>query len=136
MQIQPYLFFEGCCEQAIEYYRRALDAEVAMMMRFKESPDPAPPGMVPPGWDDKVMHAELRIGDTTLMASDGCSDQPRFSGFSLSLTVPDAATTDRYFNALAEGGKVAMPLGKTFWSPRFGMVTDRFGVQWMINVAA
>lgn len=134
MKIQPYLFFEGRCEEAIEFYRRALGAEVVMLARYRESPETSRPGMLPPGSENKVMHATLRIGDAMLLASDGlCSGQPRFNGFALSLDPSDAATADRLFAALAEGGKVDMPLGKTFWSPRFGMLTDRFGVQWMIS---
>jgi PhnB protein len=137
MKVEPYLFFDGRCEEAVEFYRRRLGAEVTMLMRYKESPDAPPPGVVPPGSENKVMHASLRIGDTVVMASDGkCSEQPSFKGFSLSITVPDAAAADRLFTALADGGQVQMPLTKTFWSPRFGMVADRFGVGWMINVAA
>lgn len=137
MQVQPYLFFDGRCEEAVEFYRSALDAEVTLLMRFKDSPEPPQPGMVPPGSENKVMHASFRIGDTTVMASDGqCQGLPSFQGFSLSLTVPDETEADRVFAALAEGGRVQMPLAKTFWSPRFGMVADRFGVSWMINVAA
>lgn len=136
MQVQPYLFFDGRCEEAIEFYKGALSAEVAMLMRFKESPEPPPPGMVPPGSEHKVMHACLRIGDTAVMASDGrCQGHPSFSGFSLSLTARDEAHADRLFGALADGGEVQMPLAKTFFSPRFGMVADRFGVSWMIIVA-
>lgn len=135
MQIQPYLFFNGRCEEAIEFYRGAVGARLEMLMRFKESPDPPPPGMVPPGWEDKVMHASLRVGEAIVMASDGCAAEPGFSGFSLSITPPDVATAERTFAALAEGGEVTMPLGKTFWSPCFGMLTDRFGLGWMINVA-
>lgn len=135
MQVQSYLFFDGRCEEAVEFYKKALGAKVEMLMRFRESPDPPPPGMVPPGFDDKVMHTSLRIGDTVVMASDGCTDgKADFKGFSLSLAVAREADADRYFKALAEGGQVQMPLGKTFWSPRFGMLTDRFGVGWMINV--
>lgn len=136
MQVQPYLFFEGRCEEAIELYRSALGAEVEMLMRFKESPEPPNPDMCPPGSDDKVMHASFRIGETTVMASDGmCSGKPSFQGVSLSISVPDEATADRMFGALAEGGQVQMPLAKTFFAPRFGMVADRFGVSWMIIVA-
>lgn len=135
MYVQPYLFFDGRCEEAIEFYRRALGAEVTMLMRFKESPEPPPAGCVAPGSDDKVMHASLRIGETTVMASDGqCTGQTRFQGFSLSLTAKDEAEAALLFTALAEGGQVQMPLGKTFFSPCFGMVTDRFGVSWMIVV--
>jgi PhnB protein len=133
MLVQPYLFFEGRCEEAIAFYQRTLGAEVTMLMRFKDSPDPPPPGMVPPGSEDKVMHASLRIGETTVMASDGrCAGQPRFGGISLSLSVPDAAEADRLFAALGEGGQVQMPIGTTFFSPRFGIVADRFGVSWMV----
>jgi PhnB protein len=132
--VQPYLFFNGRCEEAIEFYRKALNAELQMLMRFKESPDPAPPGIVPPGWENKVMHASVRIGETVVMASDGCEEAAGFKGFSLSLAVPTEAEADRAFAALANGGQVRMPLTKTFWSPRFGMLEDRFGVGWMINV--
>jgi PhnB protein len=135
MQIEPYLFFNGRCEEAIEFYCSALGAEVTVLMRYKESPDPIEPGMIPPGSDDKVMHATLRIGETQIMVSDGdCSGQPGFQGFSLSIAVADEAEADRVFAALAEGGQVQMPLGKTFWSPRFGMLADRFGMSWMVSV--
>jgi PhnB protein len=135
--VQPYLFFNGNCEEAVQFYCEALGAEVEMMMRFRESPEPPPPGMVPPGFENKIMHCSFRIGATTLMASDGCSsDKPKFEGFSLSVTVPNGAEADRAFAALSEGGQVRMPLGKTFWSPRFGMVSDRFGMGWMVSVAA
>src|SRR2546425_5439151 len=134
--IQPYLFFDGRCEEAVEFYRNALGAEVTMLVRFKDSPEPHQPGMVPPGSENKVMHATFRIGDATVMASDGrCQGRPTFQGFSLSITAPDAAKAETLFASLAEGGQVQMPLTKTFWSPRFGMVADRFGVSWMINVA-
>jgi PhnB protein len=137
MLLEPYLFFEGRCEEAVEFYRRALGAEVELLMRNKDSPDPHPPGMMPPGSGDKVMHVTLRIGETKVMASDGmCSGKPSFQGFSLSLTARDAAEADRLFAALSDGGKVSMPLGKTFFSPRFGMVADRFGVSWMVIVVA
>jgi PhnB protein len=133
--IQPYLFFHGRCEEAIEFYRKALGAKLEMLMRFKDSPEPPPPGRLPPGFDNKIMHASLQVGSTTLMASDGCvAEKAGFEGFSLSLTVPSEAEADRAFAALAEGGQVRMPLDKTFWSPRFGMVEDRFGVGWMIMV--
>lgn len=133
--VEPYLFFNGNCEQAVEFYRQALGAEVSMIMRFKDSPEPPPPGMLAPGYENKVMHTCFRIGQTSVMASDGCGTEAEgFRGFSLSLAVATEAEADRYFNALADGGKVTMPLGKTFWSPRFGMLTDRFGVGWMVNV--
>ncbi len=136
MQVQPYLFFDGRCEEAVEFYRRALGAEVTMLMRFKDSPEPHAPGMVPPGAENKVMHTSFRIGDTTVLASDGrCLGQPSFQGFSLSLAVPKEAEAERLFAALADGGQVQMPLAKTFFSPRFGMVADRFGVSWMVYVA-
>ena len=134
--VQPYLMFNGRCEEAIEFYRKALHAEVQMLMRFKESPEPPPPGAMPPGWDNKVMHASLRIGQTIVMASDGCGEESSFKGFSLSLAVPTEADAGDAFAALAEGGQVRMPLTKTFWSPRFGMLEDRFGVGWMINVVS
>ena len=135
MQVQPYLFFDGRCEEAIEFYKSALGARVEMLMRFKDAPDQPPPGMVPPGSEHKVMHACLRIGDTAVMASDGrCQGQPNFSGFSLSLTARDETDAERLFGALANGGEVQMPLAETFFSPRFGMVADRFGVSWMVVV--
>jgi len=135
MQVQPYLFFDGRCEEAVEFYKSTLGAKVEMLMRFKESPEPPQPGMVPPGSEDKVMHACFRIGDTAVMASDGmCQGKPSFQGFSLSITASDEAEADRLFAALAEGGQVQMPLAKTFFSPRFGMVADRFGVSWMVVV--
>ena len=135
MHVQPYLFFEGRCEEAIEFYRKVLGAEVTMLMRFKDSPEPAAPGTCPSGSGDKVMHLSFRIGDTTLMASDGrCLGRPSFQGFSLSVTVRDDAEAERTFAALADGGQVQMPLAKTFFSSRFGMVADRFGVSWMIIV--
>ena len=117
MQVQPYVFFEGRCEEAVEFYRSALDAEVTMLMRFKDSPDP---DMVPPGAEGKVMHASFRIGETTVLASDGrCEGRPSFQGFSLSLTVPSETEAERLFAALGDGGQVQMPLTRTFFSPRF-----------------
>jgi len=136
MRIEPYLFFNGRCEEAVEFYKKALGAEVLMLMRFNESPEPHPPGMIPPGSENKIMHVSLRVGDTTVMASDGrCTGRSDFQGFSLSITAADEADADRKFAALADGGQVQMPLAKTFWSPRFGMVADRFGVGWMVSVA-
>jgi PhnB protein len=136
MRIEPYLFFNGRCEEAIDFYKKALGAEVLMLMRFKDSPEPSQPGMIPPGSENKIMHVSLRIGETTLMASDGrCTGESEFKGFSLSITMADEAEAERTFSALAEGGQVQMPLSKTFWSPRFGMVTDRLGVGWMVSVA-
>ena len=132
--IQPYLFFNGRCEEALEFYRRAIGAELVMMLRFSDSPDAPPPGMVPPGWENKVMHSELRVGEAVVMASDGCGSGAAFGGFSIALTLTTAAEVDRAFAALAEGGEVEMPLGETFWTPRFGMLKDRFGVAWMVQV--
>lgn len=135
MQVQPYLFFHGRCEEALNFYREVLGAEVPVMMRFRECPDPLDPGMIPPGYEDKIMHAELKIGDSVVMASDGCSAQPAgFQGFSLSISVTDEAQADRLFDALGNGGQVQMPLGKTFFSPRFGAVADRYGMSWMVVV--
>lgn len=136
MLVQPYLFFDGRCEEALEFYRAKLGAEVTMLMRFKESPEPIPADMCPPGSDEKVMHASFTIGETTLMASDGrATGNPVFKGFALSLSVPNDAEAERLFNALSEGGKVEMPLGKTFYASSFGMVADRFGVGWMVITA-
>jgi PhnB protein len=136
MQVQSYLFFDGRCEEALEFYRGKLGAKVEMLMRFKENPESPQPGMVPPDAENKIMHSSFRIGDTTVMASDGrCQGRPSFQGFSLSLTAPNVAEADRLFASLADGGQVQMPLAKTFFSPRFGMVADRFGVSWMIIVA-
>jgi PhnB protein len=130
--VQPYLFFDGRCEEALDFYRQALGAEVSMLTRFKESPEPS---MCAPGSGEKIMHASFQIGGTTLLASDGrCSGQASFQGFSLSLTVPGVAEADKLFAALGAGGQVQMPLSTTFFSKRFGMVADRFGVSWMIYV--
>jgi PhnB protein len=135
MPVTPYLFFDGRCEEAIEFYKKALGAEVGMMMRYKESPEPPPPGVVAPGSENKIMHACLRINGAEVMASDGCAQgTPKFEGFSLSLNAKDEKQADRMFAALADGGQVRMPLGKTFFAKRFGMLADRFGVGWMILV--
>lgn len=135
MHVQPYLFFEGRCEEALEFYRKTLGAQVQTMMRYKEAPEPPPPGMLPPGSENKVMHACLRIGETEVMASDGMNQgKPSFQGFSLSVSARDESDAKRKFSALAEGGSVRMPLGRTFFSPAFGMVADRFGVPWMVVV--
>jgi len=134
MQIQPYLFFDGRCEEAVEFYKSKLGAKVEMLMRFRENPEPA---ANPPGSDDKVMHACLRIGDTAVMASDGnCAGKPSFQGFSLSLTAKDEPEARRLFATLGEGGQVQTPFAQTFFSPGFGMVADRFGVSWMVIVEA
>ena len=132
--ITPYLFFGGRCEEAIAFYRTALGAEVEMLMRFDESPDAPPPGMVQAGFEKKVMHASIRVRGIPLMMSDGCDDTPKFDGINLALSVPTEADAARSFDALADGGSVRMPLCKTFWSPCYGMVTDRFGLGWMVMV--
>lgn len=137
MHIQPYLFFDGRCEEAAEFYKTALRAEVVMLMRYKESPEPRQPGMIPPGGEDKVMHMQFRIGETTILASDGhCQGKPSFQGFALTLHVESEAEAEQKFSALSEGGEVTMPLGKTFFAKSFGMVTDRFGVPWMVIMQA
>lgn len=134
MQVQPYLQFEGRCEEAIAFYRRALGAEIQMLMRFKDAPDP---NMATPGTAEKVMHASLRIGESTILASDGrCTGKIGFQGFALSLTAKSDAEAERLFGALADGGQVQMPMAKTFFASRFGMVADRFGVGWMVYVPA
>ena len=131
--VQPYLFFGGRCEEAIEFYRKTLGAELVMLARFKEAPEPQ--HKMPECFQEKVMHATLRIGDTLLMASDGSCEGPQnFEGFSLSITVADEAEAERVFAGLSEGGLVTMALEKTFWSPKFGMLQDRFGVGWMVSV--
>ena len=137
MNVLPYLFFEGRADEAIAFYTKAFGTKVDMLMRNREAPEAPPPGMLPPGSENKVMHASFKVGDTDVMLSDGsCSGRTSFAGFSLSVSAPDDAAARRMFDALADGGKVMMPLGKTFWSPCFGMVTDRFGVGWMVNVVA
>jgi PhnB protein len=133
--VQSYLMFDGRSEEAIEFYKRTLGAEVQMLMRFKDSPVPPPPGCAAPNSENKVMHAQIRIGGTVVMLSDGrCTGKPVFEGISLSLSVATVADAEKYFKALADGGKVQMPLEKTFFSASFGMVTDRFGVNWMVLV--
>jgi PhnB protein len=135
MKVEPYLFFPGNCEDALAFYEATLGAARTMTMRYRESPDPLPPGMSPDGWGDKIMHASLQVGDVQLMASDGCGGpgaQQSFQGFQLALSVRDEAEAERVFTALSEGGRVTMPLGKTFFSPSFGMAVDRFGVSWAV----
>lgn len=134
--VQNYLFFGGKCEEALEFYRHALDARLGMMLRFSESPEPVPADMLPEGFGHKIMHSEFTVGNTTIMASDGCEEISDFSGFSLALSVADEKAAHRFFNALAKGGAVRMPLGRTFWSPCYGQVTDKFGVHWMVMVPA
>lgn len=135
MSITPYLFFEGRAEEAIGFYATALGATTAVLMRNSDSPEPPPPGMMPPGSEHKIMHAEIRIGDLPLMISDGhCAGAAKFAGFGVSLPARDAAEAGRFFDGLSDGGEVRLPLGPTFFSPAFGMVQDRFGVLWMVNV--
>jgi PhnB protein len=138
MPVQPYLFFEGRCEEALSFYREQLGAQMVMMMRYKENPEADKPETasgcsLPPSSDDKIMHASFMVGDAMLMASDGmCSGKPQFSGISLSLNTPDEQQAERYFNALSSGGQVQMPMTQTFFAKRFGMVQDKFGVSWMV----
>jgi PhnB protein len=135
MQIQTYLFFEGRCQEALDFYQAKLGAEIQMIMRFRENPDDPEQTMFPPGAEDKVMHASMRIGETTVLLSDGrCNGSPEFGGMSLTLMVPSEAEAERVYKALSEGGQIRMPLRRTFFSPAFGMLTDPFGVGWMIYV--
>ncbi|WP_159566499.1 VOC family protein [Budvicia diplopodorum] len=133
MELQPYLFFDGNCEEALEFYQRSIGAKVTMMMRYKESPDKSS-DPVPAEWQNKIMHANVVIGDSQFMASDGQCDysHPGFHGFSLSLNIQDKAEAERLFNSLASGGKINMPFQRTFWSKGFGMLTDRYGIGWMV----
>jgi PhnB protein len=131
--VEPYLFFGGRCESALEYYRKHLGAEIGMLMRYKDSPEPSKCPL-PENWDDKVMHASFTIGSSRLMGSDGMKEEMPEDGHCMSLTMPDEAEAGRVFAALADGGNPFMPIGKTFWSPCFGMVTDRFGIHWMVTV--
>ncbi len=134
--VQPYLFFGGRCEEALEFYRTAVGAEVKMLMRYKDSPEPPAAGTMPDCFEEKVMHASFRVGGSELMASDGmCDGQENFEGFSLSITVADEDEAHRVFAALSDGGLVTLALEKTFWAPKFGMLQDRFGVGWMVAVA-
>ncbi len=132
--ITPYLFFAGRCEEALNFYQQALGAKIEMMMRFNESPEPTPPGMLQAGFENKVMHASFCIGDVHILASDGCDDKSKFDGFRLAIGVPTEVEAHKAFNALAEGGSIQMPLSQTFWSPCYGMVTDKFNVGWMVMV--
>lgn len=135
MPVTPYLMFEGRCEEAIEFYKSAVGAEVQMLMRNSESPTPPAPGVLPSGTDHKILHATIRINDSLLHASDGhCQGNPTFQGFTLSYTIDDASKAEKAFAALSNGGQVQMPLSPTFFSPSFGMLTDRFGVSWMVYV--
>ena len=131
--VEPYLFFAGKCEAALNYYREHLGAEIGMIMRYKDNPEP-PMCPLPDNWDDKIMHASFTIGASRLMGSDGMKTEMPADGHCMSLTLPDEAEAKRVFAALADGGDAFMPIGKTFWSPCFGMVSDRFGIHWMITV--
>ena len=133
MQVQPYLFFDGRCDEALDFYKKAIGADLKMLMRFKDAPDQS---MVSPDSRDKVMHAQIQIGDTTVLASDGrCLGKPNFQGFSLAVSAKSEAEAEKMFSALGEGGQVTMPMAKTFFSPRFDMLADKFGVGWMVLVA-
>lgn len=132
--IQPYLFFGGRCEEALAFYGRAIGATVDFKMLYSDSPEPMKPGMIPPGFEGKVMHATFRVGDNVLMASDGNTVGAKFEGFYLSLNVATEAEAKKAYAALSDGGKITMPLGKTFWAPCFGMVQDRFGIGWMVSI--
>lgn len=134
MTIQPYLIFDGRAQEAAAFYEKALGAQIQMLMRYKDSPLPQPEDMLPPGWTEKVMHMALKIGDTIVFGSDGDGEETGFKGFSLSYSAKTLEDAERVFAALAEGGEAKMPLTKTFFSPAFGMLTDRFGVPWMVVV--
>lgn len=132
--ITPYLFFAGRCEEALNFYCEAIGAQVEMVMRYNESPEPVPSDRLQAGFENKIMHASFRIGGAALMASDGCDDRSKFEGFQLALSVASEAEAHQAFNALAKEGSIMMPLAKTFWSPCFGMLTDKFNVSWMVMV--
>ena len=133
--VEPYLFFGGRCEAALAYYKQHLGAEIGMIMRYNQNPEPPSPAHpLPAGWDEKIMHASFTIGASRLMGSDGMKEAMPEDGHCMSLTMPDEAEAKRAFAALADGGEAFMPIGKTFWSPCFGMVTDRFGIHWMVTV--
>ena len=132
--ITPYLDFAGRCEEALNFYVQALGAQIETMMRFNQSPEPTPPGMLQAGFETKVMHSSFLINGVRLMATDGCNDQSKFDGFQLAITLSTEAEAHKTFNALAAEGSIVMPLCKTFWSPCFGMVTDKFNVRWMVMV--
>jgi PhnB protein len=132
MQVQPYLFFDGKCDEALAFYKKAVGAEPNMVMRYKDAPDQS---MIKPETKDKVMHASVKLGDTMVLMSDGhCQNQAHFQGFSLAVTAKDETEAERVFGGLSDGGNVTMPMAKTFFSPRFGMLTDKFGVGWIVLV--
>ena len=134
MKVEPYLMLSGRTEEALAFYNQAIGAKTTMLMRFDESPDKNHPILLPPNCDKKILHGSIPVGDTTVMLSDGMSTEPvTFAGVTLSITANDEAHAKRMFDALSVGGKVFMPLGKTFWSPCFGMTSDTFGVSWMIG---
>ena len=131
MKVQAYISFGGRCEEALEFYKKSIGAEVSGLMRWKEMPDANV--KAPPGWEEKVMNAAFRVGETHLMADDGMGPAtPEFKGMTLALSAADDDETRRLFDALAEGGTVQMPLAKTFWTSSFGMLSDKFGVPWMV----
>ena len=133
MYVQPYLFFDGRAEEAIDFYQKAVGAKVDMLMRFGEAPDQS---QIKPESKNKVMHCQFRIGDTMVLISDGRNQgSPKFDGFALTIQCKDAAETEKYFKGLSDGGQVEMPLDKTFFAKSFGMLADRFGVGWMVYVA-
>jgi PhnB protein len=129
--IEPFLFFDGCCEEAVDFYRKAMGAEIISLMRYKDSPEP---DKIPAGFEEKIMYARLEVENNAFMVADDCTGHPTFQGFALGLAVFDAAAAERLFSILSERGQVLMPMAKTFWTPLFGMATDRFGVTWMISV--
>lgn len=133
MQVEPYLNFDGRCEEALEFYKKALGAKVDMLMRFKDAPDQS---MITPGSADKVMHSRIHIGTAVLMSDGRCTGKTNFHGIALAISVKSEAEAEKTFAALTDGGQVQMPLGKTFFSPRFGMLADKFGVGWMIVTAS
>lgn len=133
MLVQPYVFFDGRCEEAFQFYEKAVGARLEMKMKYKESPEKHPPGMLPPGYEEKIMHMSFHVGKSLVMASDGmCGGDAKFEGMSLALSVDTEGEAQKVFAALSEGGNVQMPMNKTFFSPAFGMVADKFGVHWMI----
>lgn len=134
LNAQPYLYFGGRCEEALQFYKSAVGAEIDMMMRFNESPEPLPPDSIPDNFGDRILHASFRVGESRIMAADGCTEGSGFEGFALAVTVATDADADRVFNGLADGGNVTLPLDRTFWTSRYGMLTDRFGVNWMVMV--
>ena len=136
MSLQPYLFFDGLLEEALDFYKRAVGAEVQMLMRNKDAPEPPQSGTAPATSAEKILHAAFKVGDALILASDGeCKGKPDFRGFALALSFSDAVAVERAFNALASGGRVSMPLAKTFFSESFGMLVDRFGVHWMLMLS-